>query len=103
MDKVEEFLEDFETSWDGLLDTKSDEETVKCAALYNLADLERVCKKEKIKFSSHTNDYLVYHTLRKLGPVLAQRLINKCELLKVEIIHNPPILLFYFVVFVILS
>lgn len=47
------------------------------SCLSGIIDLQRLCQKQNLKLSTETNQYLVYLTLKKLGPFVAQKLISK--------------------------
>ncbi|XP_060071011.1 histone-lysine N-methyltransferase SUV39H1-like [Ylistrum balloti] len=47
------------------------------ACLSGIIDLQKACQQEKLRFSPETNQYLLYQTLRKLGPYVAQKLVSK--------------------------
>ena len=47
------------------------------SCLSGIIDLQRLCQKQNLKLSTETNQYLVYLTLKKLGPFIAQKLISK--------------------------
>ncbi|XP_071133777.1 histone-lysine N-methyltransferase SUV39H2-like [Mytilus edulis] len=47
------------------------------SCLSGIIDLQRACQKQNLKLSAETNQYLVYLTLKKLGPFVAQKLISK--------------------------
>lgn len=47
------------------------------SCLSGIIDLQRLCQKQNLKLSTETNQYLVYLTLKKLGPFMAQKLISK--------------------------
>ncbi|XP_033746371.1 histone-lysine N-methyltransferase SUV39H2-like [Pecten maximus] len=47
------------------------------ACLSGIIDLQKTCQQEKLRFSPETNQYLLYQTLRKLGPYVAQKLVSK--------------------------
>ncbi len=49
----------------------------KVACLYNVCDLQKLCQKNQLNFSAETNRYLLYLTLKKLGPILSQKLVKK--------------------------
>ena len=51
----------------------------KVAGLYSIADLERECRRENLRFTKETNSYLLYETLKTLGPLQSQKLLQKCE------------------------
>ncbi|XP_071082158.1 histone-lysine N-methyltransferase SUV39H2-like [Haliotis cracherodii] len=50
---------------------------VRVACLSGILDLQRVCQRENLQFSPETNKFLVYQTLKKVGPWTAQKLISK--------------------------
>lgn len=50
---------------------------VQVSCLSGIIDLQRACQKQNLKLSAETNQYLVYLTLKKLGPFVAQKLISK--------------------------
>lgn len=45
--------------------------------LSDILDLQRTCQKNQLKFSTDTNRYLLYLTLKKVGPFVAQKLVSK--------------------------
>ncbi|XP_062574314.1 histone-lysine N-methyltransferase SUV39H2-like [Saccostrea cucullata] len=45
--------------------------------LSDILDLQRTCQKQELKFSPDTNRYLLYLTLKKVGPFVAQKLVSK--------------------------
>ncbi|XP_048741043.2 histone-lysine N-methyltransferase SUV39H2-like isoform X2 [Ostrea edulis] len=45
--------------------------------LSDILDLQRNCQKQQLKFSTDTNRYLLYLTLKKVGPFVAQKLVSK--------------------------
>lgn len=47
--------------------------------LSDILDLQRTCQKNQLKFSTDTNRYLLYLTLKKVGPFVAQKLVSKCK------------------------
>jgi hypothetical protein len=47
------------------------------SCLSGIIDLQRLCQKQNLKLSTETNQYLVYLTLKKLGPFMALKLISK--------------------------
>lgn len=47
--------------------------------LSDILDLQRNCQKQQLKFSTDTNRYLLYLTLKKVGPFVAQKLVSKCK------------------------
>ncbi|KAK3102045.1 hypothetical protein FSP39_008354 [Pinctada imbricata] len=51
------------------------ESTVPC--LSSVIDLQRKVQKEELKFSTETNQFLLYHTLKAVGPFVAQKLVSK--------------------------
>ena len=48
--------------------------------LYGIIDLPGLCQRQvdAVKLSAETNRYLLYLTVRKLGPILAKKLLKKC-------------------------
>lgn len=50
---------------------------VRVACLSGILDLQRVCQRENLQLSPETNKFLVYQTLKKVGPWRAQKLISK--------------------------
>lgn len=61
--------------------------------LSNIPDLQRSCQKEQLKFSAETNEFLLYLTLKKLGPFMAQKLVSKCKFGNTEA-RNPTSILY---------
>ena len=53
------------------------ESEVSC--LSSILDLQRKCQNEKVELSKETNKYLLYLTLKKVGPSVAQRVVSKCK------------------------
>ena len=49
--------------------------------LSSVIDLQRKVQKEKLRFSSDTNQFLLYQTLKAVGPFVAQKLVSKCKLM----------------------
>lgn len=47
------------------------------ACLSGIIDLQKTCQQEKLRFSPETNQYLLYQTLKKVGPYVAQKLVTK--------------------------
>ncbi|GAB1602640.1 hypothetical protein Ahia01_000543600 [Argonauta hians] len=45
--------------------------------LSGILDLQRMCQQENVKFSSETNRYLVYLMLKKVGPMMASKLLDR--------------------------
>ena len=75
-------IQGFNTKTDFIMsDSESEPEQLdsRVSCLYNIIDLQRVCQKHNLKFSEETNKYLLYHTLKQLGPVLSQKLVTKRE------------------------
>ena len=61
------------------------------SCLSSIADLQRKCISESVGFSQETNKYLLYLTLEKLGPSLAQKVVSKCKLWSIAChIHCRP-------------
>ena len=50
--------------------------TVDC--LYSIADIPRLCQASNIQISADTNRFMLYLTLRKLGPCTAEKIVKKC-------------------------
>ena len=50
------------------------------ACLYSIVELPKLCQSQTgtVKISAETNRYLLYLTVRKLGPILAKKLVKKC-------------------------
>ena len=53
------------------------ESEVSC--LSSILDLQRSCQTQNVELSTETNKYLLYLTLKKVGPSIAQRVVSKCE------------------------
>lgn len=53
------------------------ERDLQIPCLSGILDLQDVCQRENVKFSSETNRYLVTLMLKKLGPLMAAKLLNK--------------------------
>ncbi|KAI0211317.1 hypothetical protein LSAT2_003839, partial [Lamellibrachia satsuma] len=49
------------------------------ACLYSIVELPKLCQSQTgmVKISAETNRYLLYLTVRKLGPILAKKLVKK--------------------------
>lgn len=54
-----------------------DETDVQIPCLSGILDLQQVCQRENVKFSSETNRYLVYLMLKKVGPLMASKLLDR--------------------------
>ncbi|KAL5015151.1 hypothetical protein ScPMuIL_009421 [Solemya velum] len=57
------------------IDEKPKEARIAC--LSGIFDLQRACQRENLRLSTETNQFLVYLTLKKVGPVVAQKLVSK--------------------------
>lgn len=57
-----------------------DETDVQIPCLSGILDLQQVCQRENVKFSSETNRYLVYLMLKKVGPLMASKLLDRRKL-----------------------
>uniref|UniRef100_A0A0L8G9I8 SET domain-containing protein n=1 Tax=Octopus bimaculoides TaxID=37653 RepID=A0A0L8G9I8_OCTBM len=53
------------------------EDDVQVPCLSGILDLQRMCQEENVKFSSETNRYLVYLMLKKVGPMMASKLLDR--------------------------
>ena len=47
--------------------------------LSSIGDLERLVTKMDLKFTTHTNEFLLQVIMKTLGPALSQKLIQKSE------------------------
>ena len=54
------------------------ESEVSC--LSSILDLQQKCINQNVGFSSETNKFLLYLTLKKVGPSVAQKVVSKCKL-----------------------
>ncbi|XP_064604960.1 histone-lysine N-methyltransferase SUV39H2-like [Liolophura sinensis] len=50
---------------------------VQVACLSDIVGLQRKCEQQQLQFSAETNEFLLYQTLKQVGPILAQKLISK--------------------------
>ncbi|XP_041349660.1 uncharacterized protein LOC121368956 [Gigantopelta aegis] len=53
------------------------ERTARVPCLLGILDLQKLVQSENLHFSEETNRYLLYQTLKKVGPDEAQKLISK--------------------------
>ena len=58
----------------------SDMPQASVTCLYSIVDLPKLCERQKdhVTVSADTKKYLLYLTVRKLGPILAKKLLKKC-------------------------
>ena len=73
------------------IDDKMRQVSVPC--LYSIVELPMLCKKQTgtSKISAETNRYLLYLTVRKLGPLLAKKLVKKCTYMQLGFACKPSI------------
>lgn len=58
-------------------DTGIYEYDARVACLSDIVGLQRKCEQQQLQFSAETNEFLLYQTLKQVGPILAQKLISK--------------------------
>ncbi len=58
---------------------EDDIKPAKVACLYSFTDLEKRANELNVKYTKETNRFLLYQTMKKLGPALSQKLCQKCE------------------------
>ena len=56
-----------------------EENELQLPCLYNFVDLQHLCEYQNVKLSEDTNRYMLRITFKKIGPTLAQKLIQKRE------------------------
>ena len=50
-----------------------------CALFVEYHRSKRHCQNEKLNLSPETNTFLLYLTLKKVGPSVAQKIVSKCK------------------------
>lgn len=68
--------------WTLIMDVEIKDARVAC--LSGIIDLQKTCQHNKLRFSSETNTFLLYQTLKKVGPYVAQKLVSKCKLIFIK-------------------